>query len=182
MKGVGLCQCGCGQRAPIAQRNENRRGWVKGRPIRFLPGHNASRGHFSKFWKREKLPFRHSEGYLWVYAPNHPKATNRYVLEHILKCERALGKYLPLKAEPHHVDGDRLNNSNDNLVLCQDRAYHMLLERRTRAHKACGHADWRKCKYCKKHDDPMNLYINGTTVCHRECRNGRKKGGPSPTL
>ena len=34
-----LCDCGCGQPAPIAQRNVTSRGWIKGRPIRFLHGH-----------------------------------------------------------------------------------------------------------------------------------------------
>jgi hypothetical protein len=170
----GFCQCGCGEVVPIAQRNENRRGWIKGKPIRFLPGHNAPKGHFSKFWKREKLPFSHSDGYIWVYAPDHPKANNRYVLEHILVCERTLGKNLPPKAEPHHMDSDRKNNDPSNLVVCQDRGYHMFLERRTRALKACGHADWRKCKYCHEYDAPTNLYINGSTVYHRVCRNGKK--------
>ena len=170
----GLCQCGCGGETPIAQRNENRRGWVKGKPLKFLPGHNAPRGHFSKFWKKEKLPFLHSEGYLWIYTPSHPKARNGYVLEHVLVCERALGKYLPPKAEPHHVDGNRSNNLNLNLVLCQDRAYHMLLEMRTRAYEACGHASWRKCNYCHEYDDPAHLYI-GSNVFHRGCQNEYQK-------
>ena len=36
---VALCQCGCGQPAPIAPRNNKRRGWIKGQPIRFIWGH-----------------------------------------------------------------------------------------------------------------------------------------------
>lgn len=37
----GFCQCGCGQRTPIAKNRRSDLGWVKGQPIRFLPGHNA---------------------------------------------------------------------------------------------------------------------------------------------
>ena len=35
-----LCECGCGQPAPIAKWNNERRGHVKGQPIRFIPGHH----------------------------------------------------------------------------------------------------------------------------------------------
>lgn len=40
---AGLCECGCGQAAPIATRNERRYGHVKGQPVRFVNGHNAKR-------------------------------------------------------------------------------------------------------------------------------------------
>ena len=36
---TALCQCGCGQPAPIAPRNNKARGWVKGQPVRFIWGH-----------------------------------------------------------------------------------------------------------------------------------------------
>ena len=35
----GLCQCGCGELAPIAAQTDNRRGWVRGQPIRWIKGH-----------------------------------------------------------------------------------------------------------------------------------------------
>jgi hypothetical protein len=84
---------------------------------------------------------------------------------------------LPLGAVVHHFDENTLNNSNDNLVICQDTKYHSLLHVRTRAYKACGNADWRKCKYCKQYDDPGNLYIspNGVDVCHRKCSDDLKR-------
>lgn len=36
----GYCQCGCGQKTSIAPHNRAARGWIKGEPLRFLPGHN----------------------------------------------------------------------------------------------------------------------------------------------
>lgn len=36
---VKLCECGCGQPAPIAKRNDTRAGQIKGQPIRFISGH-----------------------------------------------------------------------------------------------------------------------------------------------
>ena len=37
---TGFCQCGCGQKTKISPRNVARSGWVKGKPRRFLRGHN----------------------------------------------------------------------------------------------------------------------------------------------
>lgn len=36
----GLCQCGCGETAPIARRSSSQRGYVRGQSTRFMPGHN----------------------------------------------------------------------------------------------------------------------------------------------
>lgn len=35
-----LCECGCGKPSPIAVSNCARSGWVKGKPMRFIRGHN----------------------------------------------------------------------------------------------------------------------------------------------
>lgn len=40
----GLCQCGCGQPTPFAPQSNRYNGWVKGEPVRFLPGHGRRRG------------------------------------------------------------------------------------------------------------------------------------------
>lgn len=36
-----LCECGCGQPAPIAKSSWKKRGFRKGQPMRFISGHNA---------------------------------------------------------------------------------------------------------------------------------------------
>ena len=118
--------------------------------------------------------------YRYVYMPNHPKVKkDGYVREVFLIIEKVLGKSFPEKAVVHHVNGKRIQNSNSNLVLCEDKRYHELLHVRTRAYKACGHASWRKCWVCKEYDDPANLYIYKNNIRHRECYNNirRKKGG-----
>lgn len=42
---VKLCECGCGNPAPIAKQTVTARGWVKGEPVRFIRGHRARLGH-----------------------------------------------------------------------------------------------------------------------------------------
>lgn len=42
-----LCECGCGEEAPIAKRNQTRFGHVKGEPVRFINGHQ-NRGRLLK--------------------------------------------------------------------------------------------------------------------------------------
>lgn len=85
------------------------------------------------------------------------RVNNKNVLAHRLIAEKALGRSLPDGAEVHHIDGNGLNNTNSNLVICPTRAYHRLLHQRQKAYEACGHADWRKCTYCKKYDSPENI-------------------------
>ncbi len=117
-----------------------------------------------------------SHGYLQIFLPDHQRASQTgYVYDHILRAEKALGKPLPQEAKVHHANGTKTGP----LVICQDEAYHQLLHRRMRALKACGHANWRKCSYCKQYDDPKNMFINKNKSYHKECRNqhDRKNGG-----
>lgn len=107
----------------------------------------------------------HIDGY-WMFEVN-----KRSVLRHVLIAEKALGRRLPKGVQVHHVDQDRSNDANTNLVICQDASYHRLLHRRQAAYDASGHASWRKCHICKKHDDPVNLkfYLPSGLVRHVEC-------------
>lgn len=37
----GYCHCGCGEKTGLARQGNTERGWVKGEPVRYRPGHNA---------------------------------------------------------------------------------------------------------------------------------------------
>jgi hypothetical protein len=39
-----LCECGCGQETPIATVTRSNRGEVKGKPVRYVRGHQRARG------------------------------------------------------------------------------------------------------------------------------------------
>lgn len=68
-----------------------------------------------------------TDGYRCIKHKEHPKAQNGYVSEHILVMEKNLGRFLYDGEIVHHIDGNKLNNSIDNLKLFQNTAEHTRL-------------------------------------------------------
>lgn len=59
-----------------------------------------------------------SKGYVKQSYDSHPRAdTNGYVLQHILVMERKIGRYLLPHETVHHKNGQRHDNTEDNLEL-----------------------------------------------------------------
>lgn len=112
---------------------------------------------------------------------DHPKANSKgYVYEHVLVSEKALGHPLPEGAEIHHVNEVKKDNRGNNLVICPNRKYHMLLHVRMDALAASGNADWRKCPYCKRYDDITNMSLHKSKTgdgfyYHLGCANQYRK-------
>lgn len=71
-------------------------------------------------------------------------------LEHRFIAERVLGHRLPDTAVVHHVDGNGLNNLTNNLVICENEAYHQLLHARKRRLEDTGSLDLKRCSVCKE--------------------------------
>ncbi len=118
-------------------------------------------------------------GYKCIKVNGHPRAHLGYVREHVFRAEKAIGRLIPKEIPVHHFP----DKYHHQLVICQDKLYHALLHRRHRAFKACGHASWQKCEFCKQWDSPKNLYIPTNRLrraWHIEClhkynlENGKK--------
>ncbi len=114
---------------------------------------NKAFGNKNHMWKGG---IKHSgHGYLHQKTDHHPRAQDGYVPQHILIAEKALGKHLPAGAPVHHADLNRANNANNNLVICQDAAYHNLLHKRRRVLLAGGNPNLdkicAKCRGCLSH-------------------------------
>jgi hypothetical protein len=59
-----------------------------------------------------------SDGYVWVYFPEHPAAAkNRSVKEHRLVMEAQIGRYLYPWEQVHHRNGVKTDNRPENLEL-----------------------------------------------------------------
>lgn len=104
--------------------------------------------------------------------PQYPSLRHKRL--HVIAAEAALGKPLPPGAEVHHVDGNKWNNANNNLVICQDHAYHYLLHARARVQAMGGDPNTqRKCADCKQLTDKASFSKDGNQC--RPCRLARCK-------
>lgn len=157
------CGCGCGQPTRLSYQTRTDRGEVKGQPQRYVSGHGSRTGKVK---------------------PGHYLAKSvggrRKRLAHVLIAERALGRPLPAGAQVHHVDGNSLNNSPSNLVICQDQAYHSLLHARQRVLAAGGNPNTQRlCKFCGElkfaHELVGGALHRRSNYC-RPCHNNYKRG------
>lgn len=66
-----------------------------------------------------------NRGYVEIVMPEHPNArSNGTILEHRLMAEKKLGRLLTKEECVHHIDGDKCNNSFDNLIVFKTSADH----------------------------------------------------------
>lgn len=87
------------------------------------PQHSCP-GEINPSWKGGR--YLDADGYVLVYAPDHPHATNSgRVREHRLVAERALGRHLSPEEVVDHIDGVRANNDPSNLRVFPRNSEHL---------------------------------------------------------
>lgn len=67
------------------------------------------------------------DGYIFILKPEHPKAHQGYVREHLLVWEEAHGKSLPDGWVIHHLNGVKNDNRIENLVAMKDKSHIRLI-------------------------------------------------------
>jgi hypothetical protein len=115
----------------MARSNDATKGWVKGRPLKYLRGHNVAINGARQTELAIGRRGLSSHGYVRILVS---KGVRRY--EHIVIAERVLGRPLhslgrghPDTEVVHHIDGDKTNNAPSNLLICTPR-YHTELHHR----------------------------------------------------
>jgi hypothetical protein len=145
---------------------------MKGCSVEGCHEDHDAKGYCHKHYNRWK---RHGDPLVTKRAPNGSGwKSNGYTMndktrEHRQIVETALGHPLPKGSAVHHADEDRSHNENSNLVACQSYGYHRIIHMRMDALKATGHANWIRCPFCHKYDDPKNMRKEKVRYVHSSC-------------
>lgn len=120
MNFIWLCACGCGKPSPIAKRTRSARGQVKGQFLRFISGHNAAL--FDSKEQQRRSFFRNPDSLRYSGSRNnYIKYKGRHL--HRIVAELMLNRPLAKGEIVHHKDGDKWNNSPENLEVMTQSAH-----------------------------------------------------------
>ena len=96
--------------------------WLKRRISEF---EKTRVGDRNSNWRGGRLEWR-DDGYIIVYSPEHPyHDRDGYVMEHRLKMEEKLGRYLTEEEVVHHINNIPYDNRIENLLLFPNQSEHM---------------------------------------------------------
>ena len=125
---LSKCLCDCGQTTEAAT-DKLRAGQKRSCGCSRLGNYPVMYGDKNPAWRGGRRISR--QGYVDIKMRSHPRANYEgYVLEHRLVMEEKLGRYLTPKEVVHHIDGNRVNNTPENLHLFPNGSAHVRWHRR----------------------------------------------------
>ena len=165
------CKCDCGGEKNVKTGTLNG-GNVNSCGCLYVESHDRGKGEDNPSWRGGR--YINDGGYQMVASTIHPRRqANGYIREHIAIVDNILGKPMPDGVQVHHY-GEKYDNSK--MVICQDQEYHFYLHIRQKALTECGHANWRKCKFCQEYAPVGELHCKkssgkkgGWNVYHMGC-------------
>lgn len=120
----GYCQCGCGQKTKIATRTRTNRGWIKGKPLKFVYGHAERRGNKNPNFKGGIVRGynRVDDTVRWFITCRDGTriAFARAVMEGKLK------RPLTTHEHVHHINGNTTDDRPKNLQLTTNKMHRKL--------------------------------------------------------
>ena len=107
-----------------------------------------------QIWRRTGNPFselalRQGKGYIDTNGYKRIPVNNKSVREHRHVMEQHLGRPLDRDEHIHHIDGDKLNNKIENLILISNAKH--------RSQHSKIYKDIKQCTKCKK-DKPLSAF------------------------
>jgi hypothetical protein len=106
--------------------------WPKATRQKLSESHKGKLGDKASNWKGGRRI--NSQGYVLIYAPNHPFCDSHgYVREHRLAMEAHIGRVLLPTEVVHHVNGIKDDNRIFNLMLFGNDLIHRKYERTGRS-------------------------------------------------
>ena len=94
--------------------SKSKKNMSKGRK-KYLKNNPIPTGKKSPHWKNGIT--KHSEGYVLIYQPFHPRAIRQYVKRCYLVMEKHLGRYLKPEEIVHHINHIKTDDRLKNLQL-----------------------------------------------------------------
>jgi hypothetical protein len=171
----GLCECGCGQAAPIALKPDREGGYVKGQPKRFIVGHNARGRKASEETRRKMSDARRGRQHSAASRAKMSAANvgRRHTAETRKRISETLRAMQRTGARTHNWKGDAVG-------YCALHAWVARHKKKTGVCTDCGNevgtarttgTEWANVsgRYLRDLDDFIELCI----PCHRT-RDGRK--------
>ena len=105
---VALCECGCGEPAPIARSSNVSRGWIKGEPLRFRQGHGMRGRTWVDIYPAEVIERKHQQVATLGRRPK--SSSTKRKLSEAKTMGYASGKYVP------HNRGKRMSEAQKRKI------------------------------------------------------------------